>query len=142
METRGFLVPEDADAAEAAFHDLGPAAQTVTKEVAKAMAFDREEYRERVTGQVVETARDALFASLLEVSVGTEAEFDAWREDHEGLTVHLEGNENVEMRAWHPVYPAGAVAAVTFNDETDAAVATVQRQAFGRFYREVLELDS
>lgn len=142
METRGFLVPEDAETAEATFHDLGPAAQTVTKEVAKAMAFDREEYRERVTGQVVETARDALFASLLEVSVGTEAEFDAWLADHGALSVHLEGNEHVEMRAWHPVYPAETVAAVTFNDETDAAVATVQRQAFGRFYREVLGLDS
>jgi len=34
---------------------------------------------------------------------------------------------------------ADAVAAVTYQNEPDAATATVQRVAFGRFYRELLE---
>lgn len=138
METRGLLAPETEETTRAAFEAMGPAARTVTSEVAKAMSFDRGEYRERVTGAVVETARDALFASLLEVHVGTDAEFDAWLRDRPDLEVHLEGNENVSRRAWHPVAPVESVAAVTFHEETDAVVATVRRQAFGRFYEPLL----
>lgn len=139
METRGLLALETRSEAADAFESLGPVAQVVTKEVARAMAFDREEYTDRVTEDVVQTARDALFASLLEVHVGSTAAFEAWLDEHDDLEVHLEGNENVDQRAWHPVYPADSVAAVTFHEEPDAAVATVQRQAFGRFYRDLLD---
>lgn len=138
METRGFLAPETPSDAADTFESLGPVAQVVTKEVARAMAFDRDEYNDRVTEDVVQTAREALFASLLEVHVGSASEFDSWLDERDGLEVHLEGNENVDQRAWHPVYPDDTVAAVTFHDEADAAVATVKRQAFGRFYRELL----
>lgn len=141
METHGFLAPDSAAAAREAFEDLGPAAQTVTSEVAKAMGFEREEYRERVTEAVVATGREALFASLLRVHVGSAESFETWLEDRDDMTVNLEGNEHVEQRAWHPVYPADAVAAVTFHEEPDAAIATVRRQAFGRFYRPILELE-
>lgn len=140
METRGLLAPESEAAARDRYEAVGPAAQTVTKEVAKAMNFDPGEYTERVTSQVVETARDALFASLLQVHVGTATEFEEWLETRQSLEIHLEGSENVERRAWHPIPPADAVAAVTFHDEPDAAVATVRRQAFGRFYRDILAL--
>lgn len=139
METRGLLAPETEAATREAFEAMAPAARTVTSEVAKAMSFDREEYSERVTGTVVETARDVLFASLLQVHVGTDAEFEDWVEDRPDLEVHLEGNEHVTRRAWHPVVPAGSVAAVTFHEETEAAIATVRRQAFGRFYGPLLE---
>lgn len=135
METRGLLAPETAEAARTHFERLGPAAQTVTKEVAKAMDFDRDEYRERVSADVVGTAREALFASLLQVHLGTRAEFEEWQDDHPDLDVRVEGNENVDRVAWHPVSFEGAVAAVTYQNEPDAAVATLQRQAFGRHYR-------
>jgi len=135
METRGLLAPETADAARRHYETLGPAAQTVTKEVAKAMAFDREEYRERVTTDVVGTARDALFASLLEVHLGTREEYEDWRDDRPALDPHEEGSESVDNVAWHPVPFDDAVAAVTYQNEPDAAVATLQRQAFGRHYR-------
>lgn len=138
METRGLLAPASETEARAAYAELGPPAQTVTKEVAMAMDFEREEYRERVTSDVVETARDALFASLLEVHVGDRSEFDAWLDDRPDLDIAMEGNENVDRRAWHPVPAANAVAAVTFQNEPEAAVATVQRVAFGRFYRDLL----
>jgi len=141
METRGFLAPETRADTVDAFESMEPAAQTVTKEVAKAMAFDREEYRDRVTEEVVTTARDALFASLLEVHLGSKAEFEQWTAGHGDLAVNLEGNEHVDRRAWHPIPAAEAVAAVTFHEQPDAAVATVQRQAFGRFYRELLDQD-
>lgn len=138
METQGLLAPQTKAAARDRYETVGPAAQTVTKEVARAMEFAPEEYNRRVTSQVVETARDALFASLLQVHMGNEAEFQEWSEAHPSLEVHLEGSENVEGRAWHSVPPADVVAAVTFHDEPEAAVATVQRQAFGRFYRDFL----
>ena len=141
METRGFLDPATRADARDAFEELGPTARTVTGEVATAMGFERAEYRDRVTDEVVATAREALFASLLDVHVGSAAEFESWLDDAEELSVHLQGNRNVEQRAWHPVRPADAVAAVTFHDEPDAAVATVRRQAFGRFYRSILDLE-
>lgn len=139
MDTRGLLAPETPDEARGQYEALGPAAKTVTAEVARAMEFDEAEYRERVTGSVVETARDALFASLLRVYVGYRDEFEEWTESYPAYDVHLEGSDNVDRRAWHPVHAADAVAAVTYHEETDAAVATVQRQAFGRYYRDLVE---
>ncbi|MFC4551383.1 MULTISPECIES: DUF5809 family protein [Halorussus] len=136
MDTHGFLAPDDEAAARRLFESVGPAAQTVVKETAKAMAFDREEYGERVTGDVVETARDALFASLLAVQTGTREEYEAWLADRDREVVER-GNPNVENVAWHDAFDETVVAA-TFQNEPDAAVATLRRQAFGSVYREVL----
>jgi hypothetical protein len=138
MDTEGTLSPATLDAARERYESLGPTAQVVTREVAKAMGFDRSEYRDRVTDDVVHTAHDALFASMLEVNVGTREEFDAFRErsDYE---VHLAGSEHVEHVAWHVAPFAGQVVAATFADERRAAVGTLRRIAFGRIYREALE---
>jgi hypothetical protein len=137
-ETRGLLAPETEAAARRQFEAVGPAAQTVTREIARAMEFPKEEYEERVTGDVVETARDALFASLLEVEVGDREAFEAATDDHPDAEVVAEGSENVDQVAWHYVQFADALVATTFHDEPDAAVATLRRIAFGRFYREAL----
>lgn len=138
MDERGLLSPETPDAASAQYEDLGPAAQTVTRELAKAMAFDREEYEERVTGDVVATARDALFASLLRVTVGTRDEFDAFCDDHPDLDVRENGSEHVERVAWHVVPFEDVVVATTFENEPDAAVATLQRIVHGRYYSDAV----
>ncbi|MFB6218862.1 MAG: DUF5809 family protein [Halobacteriaceae archaeon] len=135
METRGRLAPDEGAAREW-FEDLGPLAQTVTREVARAMDLDREAYEERVTPAVVAAAREAAFASLLAVHVGSREEFEAWRADYDG-EVHVVGSEHVERVAWH-AGPTGAVAA-TFQDEADAAVETLRRQAVGRLYRPLFE---
>lgn len=76
VETAGWVAPESPEEARKSYEALGPTAQVVTREVAKAMAFDREEYREKVTEAVVETAHDALFASLLEVQDGSREAFE------------------------------------------------------------------
>lgn len=141
MHTRGVLAPETEAAVRDRYDDLGLAAQVVVKESAKAMGFDGEEYRERVTGDVVATGRDALFASLLSVSVGTRAEFDDWLTDHEDVEVAVEGSEHVERVVWHCVPFADAVVAATFQHEEDAAVATLRRMAFARLYLGVLSVD-
>ncbi|WP_121822022.1 DUF5809 family protein [Halostella salina] len=135
MQTTGFLSPESEDEVTDIADSVGPAAQTVVRETAKAMAFDREEYDERVTGDVVLTARDALFASLLEVHVGTREEFEAWAEEFDGEVVET-GSDNVDNVVWH-AFGDTAVAA-TFQDEEDAAVATLRRQAFGRLYDDLV----
>ncbi|APW97356.1 hypothetical protein CHINAEXTREME_06050 [Halobiforma lacisalsi AJ5] len=134
MHTVGTFSPSSVEDARAQYETVGPAAQTVVREVAKAMEFDREEYDDRVTGEVVETARDALFASLLEVRVGSREEYEAWRESYDGEVTTL-GHENVERAVWH-AGPEGEAVAATFQNEEDAAVATLRRQAFGRLYRE------
>jgi hypothetical protein len=138
METEGILAPETVADAREAYEDVGPAAQTVVRETARAMAFDREEYRERVTGEVVETARDALFASLLVVHVGTAEEFDDWCADRPEYEVHVVGSDAVDSVVWHAAPFAEAVVGATFQNEPEAAVGTLRRQAFGRVYRDRL----
>ena len=136
MHTTGLLSPDDETQAVETYESLGSAAQTVVKETAKAMAFDAEEYDERVTGDVIETARDALFASLLSVRVGTTEEFEAWCEEFDS-EVEVRGSEHVDNAVWH-VGPDGRAVAATFQSEERAAIGTLRRQAFGTVYREIV----
>ncbi|TYT63964.1 DUF5809 family protein [Natrialba swarupiae] len=136
MHTVGSFEFESSAEAREAYESVGPAAQTVVREVAKAMSFDRAEYDDRVTGDVVETARDALFASLLSVAVGSREAYEKWRDEYEGEVTEI-GNENVDNVVWH-AGPEGEAVAATFQNEEEAAVATLRRQAFGRIYRELV----
>lgn len=135
METEGSLSPESVDDARAAFDAAGPTAKQVIREAAKAMEFDREEYRERVTGAVVERARNVLFADRLAVTVGTREEFDSWVADHPDYEVTRFGSPDVDRVVWHVAPFADEVVAATFQNERDAAVGTLRRQAFSRVYR-------
>ena len=134
---RGTLAPETWAAAHERFEALGPTARSVVREVAKAMEFDREEYDDRVTSDVVETARRAMFAEELAVRVDDAEAFEAWRAEtaHE---VHVVGHEAADRVAWHDAPAAGRAVAATFGSEPEAAVATVRRMAFNRLYREKL----
>ncbi|OAQ51993.1 hypothetical protein HTG_15180 [Natrinema mahii] len=140
MHTEGSFSFESAAEARERYESVGPAAQTVVREVAKAMDFDREEYDDRVTGDVVETARDALFASLLEAHVGSREEYEEWREGYDGEVTEV-GHEDVDRVVWH-AGPDGTAVAATFQNEPEAAVATLRRQAFGRLYRESVSEES
>ena len=139
MERRGLLsFDSEADLAEV-HQALLPAGETVTKELVDALEYHQGASEVSVTPELVETAHEAIFASLLEVYTGDSDEFEAWLRDHPDLDVHLEGHEHTERRAWHPVGPAGAVLAVTFQQEVEAAIGMVRRQAVGRYYRERLD---
>lgn len=140
MERAGILSPSTASEARATYEDLAPAARTTVRETAKAMDFGREEFDDRVTGDVVATAHDALFASLLSVAIGTREEFDDWRADadHEVAVI---GSENVPNVVWHAPPFAGRAVAATYAAEQAAAIATLRRQAFGRIYGDVLETE-
>ena len=137
MDTEGLFAPETRDEAREYYETLAPAAGAVVRETARAMSFDSEEYDRRVTGAVVDTAREALFASLLEVTVGTREEYEAWCSDHEADPIEL-GSEHVDNVVWHAAPFAAVVVAATFQDERDAAVDTLRRQAFGRIYSDFL----
>lgn len=137
MDRVGFLSPSTASEARDAYEDLASAAGTVVREAATAMEFEREEFEERVTGDVVATAHEALFASLLSVAVGTREEFDDWRADADH-DVTVAGSDNVPNVVWHAPPFAGRAVAATYADEREAAVATLRRQAFGRIYSDVL----
>ena len=136
MHTEGTFVPRTESEARERYEALGPTAQTVVREVATAMGFEKVEYDERVTSEVVERARNALFASLLEVRVGTREEFDEWCDSHTKYETHVVGNENVPHVVWHAAPFAETVVAATFAHEERAAIGTLRRQAFGRLYRE------
>ena len=139
MDTEGEFAPATAAAARERYAVLGSTAQVVVREVAKAMAMDADEYDRRVTNGVIETARDALFASLLEVRVGSRAEYESWlaEEGYDETAVEEVGSEHVGNVVWHAA-PTGAVVAATFQDERRAAVGTLRRQAFGRVYRDLV----
>ena len=170
METEGHLAPESGDAARQRYAELGGAAGTVVRAATKAMGFDREEYEERVTDDVRATARDALFASLLEVRVGDSEAFEAWRATFDG-DCRVMGSEEVPNVVWH-VVPFGATGppdraagdsggrspsdsragsgsegvepvavAATFQDEPEAAKATLRRTVFARMYHDVIHAD-
>ena len=137
MDTEGEFRPETAAEARARYEQLEQTAQVVVQEVTKAMEFDSEEYDRRVTDGVVETARDALFASQLAVMIGTREEYEAWQAEttHEVQEV---GSEPVDNVVWHAPPFADEAVAATFQDERQAAVDVLRRQAFGRVYREVV----
>ncbi|WP_066412733.1 DUF5809 family protein [Halorubrum aethiopicum] len=144
METRGVFAPATREEARERYEEIGPAAQVIVRETAKAMEFDADEYADRVTSAVVETARDATFAELLVVHLAGREEFDAWLADAEfdpDDVVEL-GSEHVDRVAWHPVPFAGVVVATTFQDGPDAAASTLRRNAFGRVYRDVFADDA
>lgn len=134
MHTTGIVSPASADEAREWLEVAGPIAQTAVREATRAMAFDRDEYDRRVTDEVIETVRNAVFAGLLEVSVGTREEFDAWLDGRDQEPVVL-GSEQVDHVAWHAF--GDTVVAATFQREEDAAVETLRRQAFGRLYHDL-----
>mgnify|MGYP006275138983 FL=1 len=145
MDTEGTLAPATPAAAREEYDTLVPAAKVAVREAAKAMEFDREEYADRVTGEVIETVRDALFASLLRVHVGTREEYEAWLDDHPEYEADVAGSDNVDNVVWHPVAfaPGGdgprPVVAATWQAEREAALGTLRRRAFGRAYRPVVD---
>ena len=137
MDTHGRFAPTSAAEARQRYDDLGSVARTVVREVAKAMDLSAAAYDDRVTPAVVETAREVLFAGQLAVHVGTRAEFDDWLADRDLEVVEV-GSEHVDNVAWHPVPFEETVLAATFQDEPEAAVETLRRQALGRWYRDVV----
>ena len=136
MHTVGWFLPESEREASERYEALGSTAQLVVREATRVMEFGREEYEERVTGDVVGTARDVLFAEQLRVAVGTREEFEEYRED-EDVEFQVFGSENVDNVAWHAPPFADGVAA-TFQGEEEAAVGTLRRQAFGHVYEDVV----
>ncbi|WP_277554868.1 DUF5809 family protein [Halobaculum limi] len=139
MDTEGTLAPETPAAAREEYETLVPAAKVAVREAAKAMEFDREEYSDRVTGEVIETVRDALFASLLRVHVGTSDEYESWLDDNPEYESDMAGSENVDNVVWHAVPFAGVVVAATWQAEREAALGTLRRRAFGLVYRQHLD---
>lgn len=140
METHGTFAPTTRSEALEHYEEAGPTARVVVREIAKAMEFDAEEYDRRVRPEVVETARDAIFAELLVVHVADHEEFDEWLADaeYDDEDVVLLGADHVDRVAWHPVPFAETVIATTFQEEPEAAMGTLRRNAFGRVYREEL----
>lgn len=140
-DVRGTFLPESWNAAERRYDELGSTAQVVVRAVAKAMEIDRDEYEARVNSDVVETARQAIFAESLKVRVADSEAFESWRSEY-ACDVHIAGSDTVGNVAWHVSAPAETAVAATFENEPEAAVGTVRRMAFNRLYRERLTGES
>jgi len=137
MEQEGLIEPGTPRDARERYEHLEGAASEGIRAATREMDFSTEEYDERVTDAVADAARDAIFASLLAVQVGTREEFERWCEGFDGEVIEA-GSENVEYVVWHaPSWSDRAVAA-TFQNEREAAVETLRKQAFGQLYAEVV----
>ncbi len=141
MDTAGVFAPRSTAEARDQFESVAQAAETVTKEIAEAGTESTEAYERLVDPTVVETAQQALFASLLEVHTGTREAYEHWLDSHDVTETSMAGTETVPHRAWHPVWPESAVFAVSYQDRPEAAIATLRRQAFGQRYRALLGLE-
>lgn len=137
METRGLVTPETEQEAAELYTQVAPVAQTIVRVTATAMGFDQQEYDDRVTPDVIDRAHNAIFASLLEVTVGTRDEFESWLADHDFDSVVV-GSDHVDNVAWHAAPFTNTAVATTFHDKEDAAVETLRRQVFGRLYEDVV----
>lgn len=135
MHTEGVFAPPTATEARERYAAVEPAARTVVREVLAEAVPDRDAFQDLLTEELITRGRNALFASLLRVTVGERGEYEAWRADFDGTVTEV-GSEHVSRVVWH-AFDGRAVAA-TFEDEPDAAVATLRRQAFGRLYQEHL----
>jgi len=135
-DQRTFAPETRADALEY-YEEVGPVAQVVVREATKAMSFGADEYDERVTPEVIRTAR----RDLRRDARGPRrrgGEFDDWlaeSEFDEDDVVRI-GSDNVDNVVWHPIPFADTVIAATYQEEPDAAASTLRRNAFGRVYRE------
>ncbi len=133
METVGLFAPEDMAAVQDRYAAVEPAAAVAATEVANALDVDPDQ----VDDDVELVAREAIFASLLAVHVGTRDEYEEWIAGRDRGTTLL-GSEHVSHVAWHDAPVAGVVIGATFESEQAAAVGTLRRQAFARVYREVV----
>ena len=140
MNSTGVHIPESVSDVRDQYEEVGPLAQIVVREVAVAMGFDQEEYQRRVSEAVVATARDALFAGRLTVHTGGYDVFQDWLDEppQAAYELELEGSENVDSVAWHPAPADERILAATYQNEPQAAVATVRRLSWGRIYEPLL----
>lgn len=140
METVGYIAPESVAEARDRYAEVRPIAKELVREIVVAMDVDRAEYEKLVTPEIVVIARDALFSSLLVVSTGERARFEAWCERPEvaDFAVEIEGSQHVDRVAWHGSPLAETVLAATYHTERDAAIATLRRMAWGRMYHDVV----
>lgn len=138
METEGTVLPETEAEIRTRYDSIESTATGVVREVARAMEFDGEEYDNRITEDVIKTAQDTLFASQLEITIGSRTEYEQWKESAEHEVIEA-GSEHVDNVVWHAPPATDTAVAATFQNEPEAAVETLRRQAFGRLYREHLQ---
>jgi hypothetical protein len=138
MDTEGLFAPESAQAAREQYAAVETAARGAVREFARTAPLAADVDTVREDADLVLTAQEVIFASLLEVHLGTRVEFEDWLGSRERAVETL-GSEHVPRVAWHDAPFAGAVLAATYDAEPEAAADTLRRQAFARHYREVVE---
>jgi hypothetical protein len=137
MDIQGLFAPASDAAVRDQYEAASAAADVVVRELVRALpvADTAEDRPDDATLQL--TATEAIFASLLEVHVGTDAEFEAYLEETDREVERL-GSEHVSGVAWHDAPAADRILAATYENEPDAAVDALRRQAFATLYREVV----
>jgi hypothetical protein len=137
MHTEGLFAPATEETVREQYEAAEAAADVVVRELVRALpvADAAEDRPDDATLQL--TATEAIFASLLEVHVGTDEEFEDYLADGD-REVETLGSEHVSGVAWHDAAAADRVLAATYENEPEAAVDALRRQAFATLYREVV----
>jgi hypothetical protein len=137
MHTEGLFAPETIEAAREQYAATDAAADAVLRALARAVPLAEDAGDVHADDDLRLTAREAIFASLLAVHVGTREEFDDWIDDRDRAVEEV-GSEQVSNVVWHDAGAADRILAATFENEPEAAVGTLRRQAFATLYRERL----
>jgi hypothetical protein len=137
MHTEGLFAPESEAAVSEQYAAAGAAAEVVVSELVRALPVADEAADRPDDATLQLTATEAIFASLLEVRVGTDDEFEAYEAETD-RNVEMLGSEHVSGVAWHDAPAADRILAATYENEPEAAVDALRRQAFVKLYREVV----
>jgi hypothetical protein len=137
MHTEGLFAPETIEAAREQYAATDAAADAVLRALARAVPLAEDAGDVHADDDLRLTAREAIFASLLAVHVGTREEFEDWIDDRDRAVEEV-GSEQVSNVVWHDAGAADRILAATFENEPEAAVGTLRRQAFATLYRERL----
>lgn len=140
METVGYIAPETESEAREEYERCEQAARDICTTILKQLDGQIDE---GPTEPLVRTAHDAFFGSVLVVTTGPMADFErvCSQPPLEGYQVNREGSDQVDHVAWHVSPMTETVLAATYQSEREAAISTLRRIAWGRFYRDVVHSD-
>lgn len=137
MDTEGLFAPASVTTAREQYEAAEHAAGVVVHELLRTLSTSGKAIDDTDDAALRSTATEALFASLLEIHVGTREEFESYQADRE-RAVEVLGSEYVSGVAWHDAEALDRVIAATYENEPAAAADALRRQAFAKGYREVL----
>lgn len=137
MDHYGCFTPESESELVSRFESLETTAKVLVRQLRTAFDRNQDYVDDHLDQADVDTIKEIVFGSHLEIHAGTRQEFDQWFTGRSLELIEI-GSSEVDHIAWHHSPFVETVLAATFENEPEAAVETLRRQAIGRLYREYI----